>query len=113
VPELWRAGTRAIAEGRLRVQLIGHVDAVLNAAFSPDGTRVVTASYDKTVRVWDAPSGALLRSNSYTGSTAPSQNPDLYADGAAYINPFRPYRCAPRMETLTGAPQFFCAGIGG
>jgi hypothetical protein len=28
---------------------------VWSAAFSPDGTRVVTASYDKTARVWDVP----------------------------------------------------------
>jgi WD40 repeat protein len=26
---------------------------VVSAAFSPDGTRVVTASWDKTARVWD------------------------------------------------------------
>jgi WD40 repeat protein len=25
----------------------------VSAAFSPDGTRVVTASYDHTARVWD------------------------------------------------------------
>ena len=33
---------------------------VNSAAFSPDGTRVVTASDDKTARVWDAKTGAAL-----------------------------------------------------
>ena len=32
-----------------------HEDRVTNALFSPDGTRVVTASADKTARVWIAP----------------------------------------------------------
>jgi WD40 repeat protein len=27
---------------------------VNRAAFSPDGTRVVTASFDHTARIWDA-----------------------------------------------------------
>ena len=31
-----------------------------SAAFSPDGTRIVTASDDKTARIWDAATGKEL-----------------------------------------------------
>ena len=33
---------------------------VVSAAFSPDGSRIVTASDDKTARVWNAVTGALI-----------------------------------------------------
>jgi WD40 repeat protein len=34
--------------------LRGHEDRVRSAVFSPDGKRIVTASYDRTARVWNA-----------------------------------------------------------
>ncbi len=37
-----------------RIPLRGHTAAILHAAFSPDATRVITASADHTARIWDA-----------------------------------------------------------
>ena len=34
-----------------------HSGWVMSVAFSPDGTKIVSGSYDKTIKVWD--SGAL------------------------------------------------------
>jgi len=48
----------AIASESARLE--GHAYAVYNAAFSPDGQRVVTASWDKTARVWNAAGGQLI-----------------------------------------------------
>ena len=38
----------------------GHEGSVNSAAFSPDGSRIVTASWDKTARVWDAATGKAI-----------------------------------------------------
>ena len=40
--------------------LVGHADLVTSAAFSPDGKRIVTASNDKTARLWDAATGRQI-----------------------------------------------------
>ena len=40
--------------------LYGHTGPVTSAAFSPDGTRILTGSWDRTARVWDARTGTTL-----------------------------------------------------
>jgi WD40 repeat protein/uncharacterized caspase-like protein len=44
------------------VAQIGHAKALSSVAFSPDGTKVLTGSHDNTARLWDASTGALVRS---------------------------------------------------
>ncbi|KIK17889.1 hypothetical protein PISMIDRAFT_211314, partial [Pisolithus microcarpus 441] len=46
------------------VQLLvqGHTEGVHSVGFSPDGKRIVSGSYDKTVRVWDVEGGVQIGS---------------------------------------------------
>ncbi|MDJ0514769.1 MAG: GUN4 domain-containing protein [Trichodesmium sp. MO_231.B1] len=39
--------------------LTGHNDWVRSVAISPDGETIVSSSYDKTIKVWDLPTGSL------------------------------------------------------
>ena len=60
--------------------LIGHTSLILNALFSPDGKRVVTASADNTARVWDLSVSPPMPTK-LTGHTGGVVNASFSADG--------------------------------
>jgi WD40 repeat protein len=47
--------------GKLLARLEGHTGRLMAAEFSPDGKTIVTASFDRTARIWESRSGELLR----------------------------------------------------
>jgi WD40 repeat protein len=42
------------------VSLLGHTESVYFVAFSPDGKRIVSASWDKTIRIWNSDTGEMV-----------------------------------------------------
>ena len=61
VGQLKRPRSRAIAVLR------GHTGGVSRALFSPDGSRIVTASRDRTARLWDAEGRAVAALRGHDG----------------------------------------------
>ncbi|MBR1138919.1 hypothetical protein JQ619_24435 [Bradyrhizobium denitrificans] len=49
-----------VASGQVKAILRGHEGQIVAAAFSPDGSRVLTAAVDHTVRVWEIATGRVI-----------------------------------------------------
>jgi len=63
----------AVGHSDLRLTLAGHEYNVLSAAFSPDGARIITTSYDRTARIWNAATGeeiAILQGHEHSVMSA-------------------------------------------
>jgi len=99
-----------VAQNRLAAALIaqteavtlgGHTQSVTMAAFSADGSRVVTASRDNTARLWDAhtgaPIGAVMKHDDRVWSAAFS------ADGSRVVTASED-KTARLWNAYTGAP---------
>jgi hypothetical protein len=71
---MWDAAT-----GAALVTLRGHSRVVSSTAFSPDGNRVVTASFDKTARVWQLPPRCQALIDAVT-APAPAGMPRLLSE---------------------------------
>jgi hypothetical protein len=101
---IWDAGT----DGEVAI-LFGHGNIVDTAAYSPDGTRILTASPDKTARIWDARTGAQLAALSGHGSLVFSA---AYSpDGTRIVTTSRD-KTARIWDARTGAQLAVLSGNG-
>ena len=86
VAQLWNVDTAQVER-----EFPGHTDWILAATLSQDGSQVATSSMDRTVRVWDAETGAPIRTFSTGGNFmyAIAFSPDgkRVAGGGAVFDP--------------------------
>ena len=67
------------AKREVRLRLKGHTDAIMWTGFSPQNTLLGTVSWDKTMRIWNAASGALIhmfttKTQNWTGDFSPDSH---------------------------------------
>ncbi len=67
---LWDFASQPTSSGPVELRnFIAHTHQINSVMFSPDGSQLVTASWDGSVRFWDIASGKVLRNIKYLSST--------------------------------------------
>jgi WD40 repeat protein len=61
----------------------GHSGTITSVAMTPDGSRVVTSSYDETVRIWDGKTGAQV--GQIKGDTSHVESVAITSDGSRIV----------------------------
>jgi WD40 repeat protein/mono/diheme cytochrome c family protein len=111
------AGGQPSARGDLRLfdttewklvhALGGHLDTVSCVAFNADGTKLASASFDKTVRLWDVKEAKLL--HNFTGHSDFVYAVAFGPDGSWYVTASKD-RTGRIIDTATGKGLFTLSG---
>ena len=89
------------------VLLAGHLDNLMRATFSPDGTMVATAAVDDTARLWDVATGELVRT-----ITGPTHTVAFSPDGRElYTTGTRDYVVAWRLDVDPRDAEVLAAAV--
>jgi len=108
--------TLRVAYGRdmnwpaVQTVLRGHTDSINSVSFLPDGTRIVTGSWDKTVRLWDARTGEPV-GESLWGHTDSVNSVSFSPDGTRIVTGLH-NKTVRLWDAVMSQPSPYCAVSG-
>ena len=98
---LWNFETGKEVRGKRR----GHREPVTSVAFAPDGKTLVSASWDRTVRVWDVATGKELKC--FLGHSDVVECAAFSADGKRVISSGNIFTPSLRVWDVATGKQLF------